>query len=163
MRSGRAKGAFDPNNALRAVGRPFQGDHVEAHLMAAPICPPLQEKLSGANDFSLFLPGNGGERSAEIDPAALPHFDDGQHIAIEAYEIEFPGSAPEVACEKREAEGLEILRRPLLGGGTALQAGIGGREDLGRHEREGAAFTRSCHRGYRVRSQCYDGVIEAEV
>ncbi len=75
--SSSAKGVLDPNDAVRAVGHPFDREHIEAHRMAAPRCLPLQEELSGTNDFALLAPGDRGKRSTEIDLSALPHLDDG--------------------------------------------------------------------------------------
>src|ERR1700730_18307684 len=96
------KGILDPKNAVRAVGHPLHGQHIEAHHMPAPLCLALQEELSGANDFALLAPGDRGERSAEIDAYALPNLDDRQHTVVQAHEIELPGPAPHIACEHDE-------------------------------------------------------------
>lgn len=92
-----AKGVLDPDNAVRALRQPLQSEHIETNHMAAPLGLPPQEKSSGANDFALLAPGDGAERAAEINAAALPHFDDGQHAVIDAYEVEFSGSATQIA------------------------------------------------------------------
>jgi hypothetical protein len=94
--------------------------------MAAPRCLPLQEELSGTNDFALLAPGDRGERSAEIDLSALPHLDDGKHAAVEAHEVKLADSAAHIACEHDETPRMQIVRRQLLGRSTALQAGIYG-------------------------------------
>src|SRR5258705_133126 len=124
--SSSAKGVFDPNDTMRAVGQPLDGEYVEAHRMAAPLRVPLQKESGGADDFALLAPGDRRKRSAEIDPRALPHFDDGEHAEVEAHEIEFAGSAPCIACEHAEAVRLQIFRRESLGRGTALKTGVGG-------------------------------------
>src|ERR1700722_10917021 len=97
--SSSAKGVLDPNDAVRAVGHPFHRQHIEADDMAAPCGLPLQEELRGTNDFALLAPGDGGERSAEIDVPALPYFDHGKHAAVEAHEVKLTDSASHIACE----------------------------------------------------------------
>src|ERR1700730_3905109 len=91
--SRRTKGVLDPNDAMRAVGHPLDGQHIEAHYADAPLRLPLQEELSGANVRALVAPGDRGKRSAKIAPCALPHLDDGKHAAVETDQIELPGSA----------------------------------------------------------------------
>src|SRR6266851_2040008 len=124
--SRRAKGVLDPDNAMRAVGHALNGQHIEAHYMAAPLCLPLQEELSGANDLALLAPCDRGKRPAEIVLRTLPHLDDRQHTAVEADQIEFPGFAPHIACEHDQTSRVQIFHRQLLGRSTPLQAGISG-------------------------------------
>src|ERR1700692_2380915 len=124
--SSSAKGVLDPDDAVRAVGYPLHGQHIEAHHAAAPLCLPLQKELSGANDSALLAPGDGGQRSAEIDPYPLAYLDDRQHAAVEAYQVEFAGPASHIACEHGETPRLQIFGREPFGCGAALDPGIGG-------------------------------------
>src|ERR1700682_2015771 len=89
--SSSAKGVFDPDDAVRAVGHSLHRQHVEAHHTAAPLGLALQEELGRANDLALLAPGDGGKPPAEIDPHALSHLDDRQHTAVEAHEITLAG------------------------------------------------------------------------
>src|SRR5882724_5472488 len=123
--SSSAKGVLDPNDAVRAVGHPFHREHIESHRMAAPRCLPLQEELSGTNDFALLAPGDRGKRSTEIDLSALPHLDDGKHAAVEAHEVELADFAAQVAFEDHETLRLKVRPCKLLRCLAALQAGFG--------------------------------------
>ncbi len=49
---------------------------------------------------------HGGQRTAEIHAAPLPHLDDGQHIAVEAHQIELTGPAAQIVREDHETLGL---------------------------------------------------------
>jgi len=64
--------------------------------MSAPLCLPLQEEACGADDFALFAPVDGGQRTAEIGANSLPHLDDRQHGPVQADQIEFAGFATQV-------------------------------------------------------------------
>jgi hypothetical protein len=96
---------------MSAVRQPFQGDYIEANHAGAPLCLSLQEESSGANDFALLAPVHRRQGAAEIDANSLPHFNDREHAAVQAYQIEFPGSAPHIAREHDETSRLQIFRR----------------------------------------------------
>lgn len=121
-----AKGVFDPDNAVFARRESLQGDHIEAHRAEAPRRLALEEKPGGTDDLALFARRHRARSSAEIGAAALPHFDDGQHGAIEAHQIELAAPAAQVAGENDAAARLQILGRKLLCRGAPLQARFSG-------------------------------------
>ena len=74
--------------------------------MPPPLRPAPHQELGGANDLALLDRVHGGERTAKIHAAPLPHFDDGQYIAVEAYQIELTGPAAHIVRDDRETLGL---------------------------------------------------------
>ena len=99
---------------MRAVRQPEHADHVEAHHAGAPRRAPLPEKLRRTDDLALLAPVDRRQRAAEIGAPALPHFDDRQHPAVQADEIEFAAAAAQVARDHLKAMPLQMLGRELF-------------------------------------------------
>ena len=82
--------------------------------MRAPLRLAPYQESSGANDLVLLAPVHGGQRAAEIETSPLPHLDDGQYFPVEAYQVEFAGSASQVLRDDYEASSLQIGGRELF-------------------------------------------------
>src|ERR1700722_216640 len=104
--SSSAERVLDPGDAVRAVGQSFDADHIEAHGMPPPLRPAAYQELRGANNLALLDPVHGGQCTAEVHAAPLPHLDEGQHIAVEAYQIELTGPAAHIVLDDHETLGL---------------------------------------------------------
>jgi N-acyl-phosphatidylethanolamine-hydrolysing phospholipase D len=66
---------------------------------------------------------DGGERAAVVDAHPLSDFDDREHSAIEAHEVEFADFAAQVARQNLKTLGLKISGRELFRDRTALKTG----------------------------------------
>ncbi len=106
---------------MSAVRQSFERNYVEAHAVHLPSRASLREISNGAHELALLAPSDGAERSAEIGTGSLPHFDDCEHVALEAHQIDLAGFAAQVALEHDETARLQVVRRELLGGEAASQ------------------------------------------
>src|ERR1700691_4540477 len=100
--SSSAKRVLDPGDAVGAVRQSFDADHIEAHGMPPPTRPAPYQELRGANDLALLDRVHGGQRTAEIHAAPLPHLDDGQYLAVQAHQIELTGPAAHIMRDDHE-------------------------------------------------------------
>jgi len=80
---------------------------------------PLQQETGGADDLALLRCRHRSQRAAIIAALPLAHFDDGQHLAVAAYQVEFTGFATQVARDDLQAVPLQVLGRHAFARCTA--------------------------------------------
>lgn len=114
-----------PVDLMCAFGSALDRDDIETHGVGAPFTMDLQEIAGGGDDFAPLAPGHRGQRSAEIAACALAHLDDEQQVFVACDDVEFAGSAAQIACQHFHAVSQQIVRRQRFAIESASHAGIG--------------------------------------
>src|SRR5580658_8604764 len=108
------EGVLHPDDVARSLQRSLHGHHIEANCAVSPLRPAAQDELRGADDPALLDGGDRSQRAAKILAGALPDFNDGQQLSIQAYQIDLPRAAAQVARDELEAPSLQVVGRELL-------------------------------------------------